>query len=131
MQSFEMENLKMFDIVFVDIPYEENLSEQTGKHPYVIIQNNIGNKYCPTVLAMSLTSKIKKENMPTHCVIHKTKCNGLKTDSMVLAETLRQIDKRRILSKVGSVEDKETQTKIVNTYIANITGKRENNVIDL
>ena len=125
MESADVNNLKMFDIVFVDIPKtNEDISEQTGIHPYIIIQNNIGNKYSPTILGISLTSKIKKENMPIHCIVPKTKSNGLKVDSMACAETLRQIDKKRILSKTGSIEDLDTQKKVISIYIANITGIR-------
>lgn len=90
-----MDNLKMFDIIYVNMEGKIG-SEQSGIHPYVIIQNNIGNKHSPTVLGMSLTSSLKKEHMPTHCVVHKTKKNGLRKDSMVLAETITQISKDRI-----------------------------------
>ena len=55
-----MDELKMFDLVYVDCPNKVG-SEQSGNHPYIIIQNNIGNKYCPSVLGMSLTSVLKKE----------------------------------------------------------------------
>ena len=67
-----MDELKMFDIIYVDFSDNKIGSEQSGIHPYIIIQNNIGNKHCPTVLGMSLTSVLKKEYMPTHCIIHKT-----------------------------------------------------------
>ena len=119
----DLNNLKMFDIVSVNIPRtENNISEQSGIHPYIIIQNNIGNKYSPTILGISLTTKLKKANMPVHCIVPKTESNGLKMDSMALAETLRQIDKKRIIKKVGNIDDIETQRKIIDIYIANITG---------
>ena len=98
-----MDELKMFDIVYADFSDNKIGSEQSGIHPYIIIQNNTGNKYCPTVLGMSLTSVLKKGYMPTHCIIHKTKENGLKKDSMLLGETLTQISKERIINKIGSV----------------------------
>ena len=104
-----MDELKMFDIVYADFSDNKIGSEQSGIHPYVIIQNNIGNKHCPTVLGMSLTSVLKKEHMPTHCIIHKTEKNGLKRNSMLLGETLTQISKDRILSKIGSITDEKTQ----------------------
>ena len=122
-----MDELKMFDIVYVDFSNNRTGSEQSGIHPYVIIQNNIGNKYCPTVLGMSLTSVLKKENMPTHCIIHKTEENGLKRDSMLLGETLTQISKERIIKKVGIITDSSTQNDVLNAYIANITGKKRYN----
>ena len=123
-----MDNLKMFDIVYVDFSDGKIGSEQSGIHPYIIIQNNTGNKYCPTVLGMSLTSVIKKEYMPTHCVIHKSSENGLKRDSMLLGETLTQISKQRIKKKIGSISDERTQKEILNVYIANVTGKKRSSI---
>ena len=124
-----MDELKMFDVVYADFSNSKIGSEQSGIHPYVIIQNNTGNKYCPTVLGMSLTSVLKKEYMPTHCIIHKTKENGLKNDSMLLGETLTQISKDRIIKKIGSITDENTQNDILNVYIANVTGKKRYNSV--
>lgn len=123
--GLKMDELKMFDVVYADFSNNKVGSEQSGIHPYIIIQNNIGNKYCPTVLGMSLTSVIKKEYMPTHCIIHKTNENGLKRDSMLLGETLTQISKERIRGKIGNISDGKTQNDILNVYIANITGKKK------
>ena len=78
---------------------------------------------------MSLTSVLKKEYMPTHCIIHKTKQNGLKHDSMLLGETLTQISKERIINKIGSITEENTQNDILNVYIANITGKKRYNSV--
>ena len=124
-----MDELKMFDVVYADFSNSKIGSEQSGIHPYVIIQNNTGNKYCPTVLGMSLTSTLKKEYMPTHCIIHKTKENGLKKDSMLLGETLTQISTERIINKIGSVVDEKTQNDILNVYFANVTGKKKYNSV--
>ena len=124
-----MNELKMFDIIYADFSDGKSGSEQSGIHPYVIIQNNIGNIHCPTVLGMSLTSVLKKEYMPTHCIIHKTKENGLKHDSMLLGETLTQISKERIINKIGSITEENTQNDILNVYIANITGKKRYNSV--
>ena len=124
-----VEELKMFDIVYADFSDNKIGSEQSGIHPYIIIQNNIGNRHCPTVLGMSLTSVLKKEYMPTHCIIHKTKQNGLKHDSMLLGETLTQISKERIINKIGSITEENTQNDILNVYIANITGKKRYNSV--
>ena len=124
-----MDELKMFDVVYVDFSDNKIGSEQSGIHPYIIIQNNIGNKHCPTVLGMSLTSVLKKEYMPTHCIIHKTKQNGLKHDSMLLGETLTQISKERIINKIGLITEENTQNDILNVYIANITGKKRYNSV--
>lgn len=124
-----MDELRMFDVVYADFSNSKMGSEQSGIHPYIIIQNNIGNKHCPTVLGMSLTSVLKKEYMPTHCIIHKTKENGLKRDSMLLGETLTQISKERIKGKIGTISDEKTQNDILNVYIANITGKKKYNSV--
>ena len=124
-----MDELKMFDIIYVDFSDNKIGSEQSGIHPYIIIQNNIGNKHCPTVLGMSLTSVLKKEYMQTHCIIHKTTGNGLKHDSMLLGETLTQISKERIINKIGSITEENTQNDILNVYIANITGKKRYNSV--
>ena len=124
-----MDELKMFDIIYVDFSDNKIRSEQSGIHPYIIIQNNIGNKHCPTVLGMSLTSVLKKEYMPTHCIIHKTTENGLKHDSMLLGETLTQISKERIINKIGSITDEKTKNEILTVFFANVTGKKKYNSV--
>ena len=124
-----MKNIIFFDIIYVDFSDNKIGSEQSGIHPYIIIQNNIGNKHCPTVLGMSLTSVLKKEYMPTHCIIHKTKENGLKHDSMLLGETLTQISKERIINKIGSITDEKTQNEILTVFFANVTGKKRYNSV--
>ena len=122
-----MDELKMFDIVYADFSNGKIGSEQSGVHPYVIIQNSVGNLHCPTVLGMCLTSSLKKEYIPTHCIIHKTKENGLKHDSMLLGKTVTQISKERIISKIGSITDNKVQNDILNVYFANVTGKKRYN----
>ena len=124
-----MDELKMFDIIYVDFSDNKIGSEQSGIHPYIIIQNNIGNKHCPTVLGMSLTSVLKKEYMPTHCIIYKTTENGLKHDSMLLGETLTQISKERIINKIGSITDEKTKNEILTVFFANVTGKKKYNSV--
>ena len=124
-----MDELKMFDIIYVDYSDNKIGSEQSGLHPYIIIQNNIGNKHCPTVLGMALTSVLKKEYMPTHCIIHKTTENGLKHDSMLLGETLTQISKERIINKIGSITDEKTKNEILTVFFANVTGKKKYNSV--
>ena len=124
-----MDKLKMFDIIYVDFSDNKIGSEQSGIHPYIIIQNNVGNKHCPTVLGMSLTSVLKKEYMPTHCIIHKTTENGLKHDSMLLGETPTQISNERIINKIGSITDGKTQNEILTVFFANVTGKKKYNSV--
>lgn len=114
----------MFDIYYANLSKNTVQSEQGGIRPVIIIQNNIGNKYSPTVIVLPITSEIKKESLPTHCILHKTIKNGLDVDSMVLAEQIRVIDKSRLLNKIGYLDDSREQNNVINAYIANITGRK-------
>jgi mRNA interferase MazF len=75
-------------------------SEQGGLRPVLIIQNDIGNRYSPTVIVAAITSKIDKARLPTHIEIPAEEF-GLTKDSVVLAEQVRTIDKRRLRERVG------------------------------
>jgi mRNA interferase MazF len=75
-------------------------SEQGGLRPVLIIQNDIGNRYSPTVIVAAITSKIDKARLPTHIEIQAEEY-GLTKDSVVLAEQVRTIDKRRLRERVG------------------------------
>lgn len=121
--------INMFDIFYADLSHNQVGSEQGGIRPVVIVQNDIGNKYSPTVLVLPITSEIKKQNMPTHCIIHKTRKNGLNVDSMVTAEQVRVIDKVRLRDKIGYVDNLNDQNEILSVYLANITGKKNYNSI--
>lgn len=80
-------------------------SEQNGTRPVVIIQNDIGNKYSPTVLVAPLTSKIKsKPNLPTHVLV---KSEHIKHNSIVLLEQIRVLDKSRLISYVDTLTKEE------------------------
>lgn len=80
-------------------------SEQNGRRPVIIIQNDVGNKHSPTVIVAALTSEIKgKAKLPTHYFLKAG--NGLVRDSVVLLEQLRTIDKRRLEEYIGKVSDK-------------------------
>lgn len=114
----------MFDIYYANLSKNTVNSEQGGIRPVIIIQNDIGNKYSPTIIVLPITSEIKKEKMPTHCILHKTEMNGLNVDSMVMAEQIRSIDKSRLLDKMGYLDDTKEQDDVINAYLANITGKR-------
>lgn len=116
--------IEMFDIVQVDLG-ESFGSEQGGKRPAVIVQNNIGNKYSPTVLIVPMTREIKKVNMPTHNVMYKTKFNGLDADSMLLGEQTTAIDKKRILYKRGCLTTDNEKKAALEVYFANATGEKQ------
>lgn len=115
----------MFDIYYANLSKNVIQSEQGGIRPVIIIQNDVGNKYSPTVIVLPITSEIKKINLPTHCILHKTIKNGLNVNSMVLAEQIRVIDKSRLLDRIGYLDNIKEQNDIINAYLANITGKKK------
>lgn len=117
--------MRMFDMYYANLSKNTVQSEQGGIRPVIIIQNDVGNKFSPTVIVPPITSEIKKKSMPTHCVLHKTDRNGLEMDSMVLAEQIRVIDKSRLLDKIGYLDNIKEQNDVINTYLANITGKKK------
>lgn len=79
-------------------------SEQGGVRPVLIVQNDVGNKYSPTVIATAVTSQMNKARLPTHIELD-TAC-GLPKDSVILAEQIRTLDKKRLRDKIGTVDDK-------------------------
>lgn len=85
-------------------------SEQGGVRPVLIIQNDIGNKYSPTVIIAAITSQINKAKLPTHIEIDGKKY-GLPKDSVVLLEQIRTIDKRRFIEKISFL-DQELMAKV-------------------
>ncbi|MBC5688150.1 type II toxin-antitoxin system PemK/MazF family toxin [Mediterraneibacter sp. NSJ-55] len=113
------QTLKQYDVVIVDFGKDVIDSEQGGKRPAVIIQNNIGNLYSPTTLVMPLSTKNKNPNQPTHTLIRKDNDNKLDRDSIVLGECLRQISKKRILKHIGYISDYSNQKNIKKVYDAN------------
>ena len=88
-------------------------SEQGGIRPVLIIQNDTGNKYSPTVIAAAITSQIGKNKLPTHIEIGSQE-GGLKADSIVLTEQIRTIDKSRLKEKIGHIDDRRVMGKINN-----------------
>src|SRR5574344_2580783 len=79
-------------------------SEQGGVRPVLIVQNDIGNKYSPTVIVAAITSQLSKAKIPTHIELGVT--YGLTKDSVLLLEQIRTLDKRRLKEKIGVLEDK-------------------------
>jgi len=101
--------IKRGDIYYADLSPVVG-SEQGGVRPVLIIQNDIGNKYSPTVIATAITSQINKAKMPTHIELDANEY-GLSKDSVVLAEQIRTIDKRRLKEKIGHLDD-ELMTRV-------------------
>lgn len=88
-------------------------SEQGGIRPVLIIQNDTGNKYSPTVIAAAITSQTGKAKLPTHIEI-EAEGIGLKSDSVILTEQIRTIDKSRLKEKIGHIDNTQTIEKINN-----------------
>lgn len=96
-------------------------SEQDGKRPVVVIQNNLANKHSPTVIIAPITTVIKKTYLPTHIVIYKN--NFLKKDSTILVEQVRVIDKSRIitfLGKLNEIQMLQVDKALINAFAINI-----------
>ena len=95
--------IKRGDIYYADLSPVIG-SEQGGIRPVLIIQNDVGNKYSPTVIAAAITSQKEKTKLPTHISVISGEC-GLAKDSIVLLEQVRTIDKKRLKERMGSLDD--------------------------
>ena len=107
-------NVKRGDIYYADLSPVVG-SEQGGLRPVLIIQNDVGNRYSPTVIAAAITSRMGKNRLPTHIDIHADRV-GLAKDSVVLLEQIRTLDKRRLKEKMGHLD--ENMMGAVNEAIA-------------
>ncbi|MBQ7291995.1 MAG: type II toxin-antitoxin system PemK/MazF family toxin [Clostridia bacterium] len=96
-------NVKRGDIFYADLSPVVG-SEQGGLRPVLIVQNDIGNKYSPTVIAAAITSKLDKAKLPTHIDVYAEEF-GLSKNSVVLLEQIRTLDKRRLREKMGHLDD--------------------------
>ena len=88
-------------------------SEQGGIRPVLVIQNDTGNKYSPTVIVSAITSQLNKNRLPTHIELDSEEF-GLKADSVVLAEQIRTIDKSRLKEKIGHITDETIMNRVNN-----------------
>lgn len=95
--------IKRGDVYFADLSPVRG-SEQGGQRPVLIVQNNVGNKYSPTVIIAAITAKIAKAKLPTHVEVEASKV-GLIKDSVILLEQVRTIDKSRLIQKLGQLEN--------------------------
>lgn len=95
--------VKRGDIFFADLSPVVG-SEQGGVRPVLIVQNDVGNKYSPTIIAAAITSQINKAKLPTHIEISAEEY-GLTKDSVILLEQIRTIDKKRLKDKIGRLDD--------------------------
>lgn len=96
------ELIKRGDLFYADLSPVVG-SEQGGVRPVLVIQNDVGNKYSPTVIVAAITSAINKAKIPTHIAL-SANGYGLSKDSVVLLEQLRTLDKRRLKEKIGEID---------------------------
>lgn len=95
--------VKRGDIYYADLSPVVG-SEQGGVRPVLIVQNDVGNKYSPTVIAAAITSQKEKAKLPTHIKLDSQNC-GLSRDSVVLLEQIRTIDKKRLKERMGKLDN--------------------------
>lgn len=98
-----MNDIKRGELYYADLSPVVG-SEQGGIRPVLVVQNDIGNKYSPTVIVAAITSQINKARIPTHIELDSS--YGLTKDSVLLLEQIRTLDKRRLKEKIGILDDK-------------------------
>ncbi len=96
--------VKRGDIFYADLSPVVG-SEQGGIRPVIIIQNDMGNKYSPTVICAAITSQINKAKLPTHIEVSAERYN-LAKDSVILLEQIRTIDKKRLREKICTTDER-------------------------
>ena len=101
--NFVDTSVKRGDIYYADLSPVVG-SEQGGVRPVLIIQNDTGNRYSPTVIAAAITSQTGKARLPTHITLQGAGC-GLTKDSVILLEQIRTIDKKRLRERMGKLDE--------------------------
>lgn len=96
-------NVKRGEIYYADLSPVVG-SEQGGVRPVLIVQNNVGNRHSPTVIAAAITSQINKAKMPTHIELGARNF-GLTKDSVILMEQIRTLDKKRLRERMGCLDE--------------------------
>lgn len=94
-------NIKRGEVFYADLSPVVGC-EQGGVRPVLIVQNDVGNRHSPTVIAAAITSKRDKTNLPTHIPLEASAC-GLARDSVVLLEQVRTLDKTRLRERMGAI----------------------------
>lgn len=103
------ESIRRGDIYYADLSPVVG-SEQGGIRPVLIVQNDMGNKHSPTVIAAAITSKTGKTKLPTHIEVTADipidgRTHGLAKNSVILLEQIRTIDKRRLKERMGKLDE--------------------------
>lgn len=101
--------IKRGDVFYADLSPVVG-SEQGGVRPVLVIQNDIGNRFSPTVIIAAITAQIQKAKLPTHVEI-EAKTHGMERDSVILLEQIRTIDKQRLTDKITHLEE-DTMRKV-------------------
>lgn len=106
-KTSESDNMtvKRGDIYYADLSPVVG-SEQGGIRPVLIVQNDVGNKFSPTVIAAAITSRQLKADLPTHIQVDAQNC-GLSKDSIVLLEQVRTLDKKRLRERMGNLGERD------------------------
>ena len=107
-------NVKRGELYYADLSPVVG-SEQGGIRPVLVVQNDIGNKYSPTIIAAAITSRMSKAKLPTHIDIMGSHV-GLSKDSVILLEQIRTLDKKRLREHMGKLDDRHMH--LVNEAIA-------------
>lgn len=110
-------DIKRGEVYFADLSPVFG-SEQGGVRPVLVVQNDIGNKYSPTIIVAAITSQINKAKLPTHIELEANRY-GLQKDSVVLLEQLRTLDKRRLKDKIGVIDGFKMQ-KVDNALLVSL-----------
>ena len=97
-----MMSVKRGEIYYADLSPVVGF-EQGGIRPVLIVQNDVGNRHSPTVIAAAITSRLDKAKLPTHISLEASSC-GLQKDSIVLLEQIRTLDKKRLKDRMGSLD---------------------------
>ena len=103
----QQSNVRRGEIYYADLSPVVG-SEQGGMRPVLIVQNDVGNRYSPTVIAAAITSQQNKARLPTHIEI-EARTYGLSKNSIVLLEQVRMLDKRRLRERMGCLDEKAMQ----------------------
>lgn len=119
-------NIKRGDIYYADLSPVVG-SEQGGIRPVLIVQNDIGNRFSPTVIAAAITSQRDKAKLPTHIKLNSVE-SGLARDSIVLLEQIRTIDKQRLKEKLGRLDD--ASMELVNQALSISFGLDNNDLLE-
>lgn len=117
----ENRNFRRGEVYYVDFSSSQG-SEQGGIRPALILQNNIGNYFCPTITVVPLSSKVKREDLSTHYILRKDKNSFLVQDSIVCVEQVRAVDKKRFKNYFGTINKSDLRT-ITGLLFANLCGE--------